>query len=204
MLDLVFEEIVLQQLLEVIEGHNIFNKFQSGFHHLHSSETALLRVTNDILMRADNGEHSVLVLLDLTATFDTIDHSIVVKRLKKWVGISGSALNWFSSYLSNRKCQVVIDNFMSTTAPILCEVLQGSILGPILFSLYMLPLVNPISQFNYISHHCYADDMQLYFSFKPNDIANISILHDCLTAVKGWMSLNFLQLKTDKTQQTHP
>ena len=64
----------------------------------------------------------------------------------------------------------------------------------------MLPLGNLISQFNYISHHCYADDMQLYFSFKCNDIANISILHDCLTAIKDWMSLNFLQLNSDKTK----
>ena len=168
--------------------------------HLHSNETALLRVTNHILMRADKGEHSALVLLDLTAAFDTTDHSIVVDRLNKWVGISGSALNWFSSYLSNRKCQVVIDNFMSSTAPILCAVPQGSTLGPILFSLHMLALGNLISQFNCISHHCYADDLQLYFSFKHNDMASISNLHDCMTAIKDWMSLNFLQLNPDKTK----
>ena len=134
----------------------------------------------------------------LTAAFHTINHSILVERLNKWVGILGSTLNWFSSYLLNRKCHVVIDNFMSSTA--LCGVLQGSILGPILFSLYMLPLGNLMSQFNCISHHCCADDLQLYFSFKRNDMANINILHDCLTVIKDWMSLNFLQLNPDKTQ----
>ena len=151
-------------------------------------------------MQADNGEHSFLVLLDLTAAFGTIDHSVLVECLNTWDGILGSTFHWLSSYQSNRKCQVVIENFMSSTAPILSGVLQGSILGPILFSVCMLPLGNLISQFNCISHHCYADDMQLYVSFKHNDIANFSILHDCLTAIKDWMSPTFLQLNSDKTE----
>ena len=77
---------------------------------------------------------------------------------------------------------------------------QGSILGPILFSPYLLPAGNLISQFNCISHHCYANDPQLYFSFKHNNMANISTLHDCMTAIKDQVSLNFLLLNPDKTE----
>ena len=109
---------VAEQLLEVVNGNNIFDKFQSGFRHQHSTETALLRVTNDILMHADAGEHSILVLLDLRAAFDTIDHSIMLDRLNKWVGISGTALEWFSSYLSNRSFSVSFGDCISSSAPL--------------------------------------------------------------------------------------
>ena len=123
----------------------------------------------------------------------------MVYSLNKWVSILGSALNWFSFYISDRKCQVLIDNFMSSSAPILCGVLQGSILGPILFSLYMLPLGNLISQFNCISRHCYVDDLQLYFSFKHNNMANISTLHDCMTDC--YQGLDVSQLPSIKSRQ---
>ena len=94
---------------------------------------------------------------------------------------------------------MAIDNFVSSPAPLTCGVPQGSVLGPILFSLYMLPLGALISSFYCISYNCYADDTQLYLSFKPNDLSKLSTLQECLTAIKEWMSNNFRQLNPDKT-----
>ena len=117
-------------LFAFMSHNNIVEKFQSGFRALRSTETALLKVTSDLL----------LIILDLCATFDPVDHAILLDRLKTWVGIKDTAFSWFYSYLSDRAFLVNTDNYSSTTTPIICGVLQGSILGPIVFSIYMLPL----------------------------------------------------------------
>ena len=115
-------------------------QFQSCFRALHSTETALLKVTNDLLITTDIGESAIFILLDLSAAFDTIDHAILITFLKYFVGIRDTALDWFDYYLFNRTCVVTIGNQSSPTTQIAYGVLQGSILGPILFSIYMLPL----------------------------------------------------------------
>ena len=189
----VLEKVVCNQLLHFLNNNNIFDKFQSGFRQKHSTETALLKVSSDIIMKADAGECSVLLLLDLSAAFDTIHHSILLDRLQKWVGLSDLALGWFSSYLSGRSVSVAVDGYVSSSAPLTSGVPQGSILGPILFSLYMLPLGALINSFDGVSYHCYADDTQLYFSFKHSEIDRIYVLRDCLAAIKNWMAFNFLQ-----------
>ena len=102
-------------------------------------------------MHADNSEHPILVL---TAAFDTIDHAILIDRLHNWVGISDTALDWFHSYLTNRHFNIRINNHVSSSAPLLRGVPQGSVLGPVLFSLYMLLLGQLLSQFHDISYHC--------------------------------------------------
>lgn len=129
--------------------------FQSGFRSLHSTESALLKVTNDLLQVLDSGSHAVLVLLDLSAAFDTIDHNILLHRLENLVGIQGTALQWLASYLKGRSFSVRIGKFTSSSAPQLCGVPQGSILGPLLFSLYVLPLGAIFKKYK-ISYHCYA------------------------------------------------
>lgn len=196
----ILEKVVANQLHNVLDSHNIFDKFQSGFRTNHSTETALLRVSNDILMAADGGKCSVLVPLDLSAAFDTVDHCTLIDRLKASVGITGSALNWFSSYLSDRSFSVSIGTYMSDSAPLSCGVPQGSVLGPLLFSLYMLPLGKIIGSFEDISYHCYADEIQLYLSFSPHRLDKLSVLHNCLASINKWMADNFLQLNTDKTE----
>ena len=196
----ILEKVVAKQLTAVLTAHNIFDKFQSGFRQKHSTETALLRVSNDIMMSSDVGECSVLVLLDLSAAFDTVDHRIMTERLRQYVGVSGSALDWFSSYLTDRSFSVSLGPYTSESASLSCGVPQGSVLGPILFALYMLPLGQVISKFSDVSYHCYADDIQLYVSFKPDNPDKLSVLHNCLTAIKDWMSNNYLQLNTDKTE----
>ena len=117
-----------------LQSHLDFNciseKFQSGFKSRHSTETALLRVFNDLLT-ADSGNSAVLVLLDLCAAFDTIDHQIILSRLGLCVGIKGNILKWFQSYLSGRTFSVHLGQYSSAAAPLGYGVPQGSILGPI-------------------------------------------------------------------------
>ncbi len=126
----------------------------------HSTETALLRVQNDILMQLDKGDAVLLVLLDLSAAFDTIDHAILLKRMAKRCGFKGTVLNWIKSYLSDGKQKVVIDGEESDTKNIKYGVPQGSVLGPILFTIYMQPLGDLIRKQD-LKYHIYADDTQL-------------------------------------------
>ena len=195
----VLEKVVSTQLLAFMCQNNIFEKFQSGFRALHSTETALLKVTNDLLLAADRGESAVLILLDLSAAFDTVDHTILIDRLKTWVGIKDTALDWFYSYLLERTFSVTIGNITSSTAHITSGVPQGSILGPILFSIYMLPLGQIIQQHN-VSFHCYADDTQIYLPLRPGDPRSLAAAVDCLSDVNCWMAQNFLQLNNSKTE----
>ena len=125
----------------------------------HSTETALVKVTNDLLIAADKGLLSVLVLLDLSAAFDTIDHHILIQRLEHLIGIKGTALSWFRSYLSDRFQFVHVNDESSMRTNVRHGVPQGSVLGPILFILYMLPLGNIIRK-HCIHFHYYVDDTQ--------------------------------------------
>ena len=145
-------------------------------------------------MHGDKGKSSVLILLDLTAAFDTIDRAILLDRLQNWVGISGTALNSFYPYLTNRVFNVSINNHVSFSALLLCGVPQGLVLGPVRFSLHILPLGHLFSHFHDMSYHCYADDTQIYSSAKPNNLNQLSSLHECLAATKDWMFFNFLHL----------
>ncbi len=115
------------------------------------------------------------------------------------MGVSGTAFEWFSSYLTNRRFCVAANNHMSSFSPLKYGVPQGSVLGPILFSLYMLPLGHIIQRHG-VSFHFYADDTQLYLPVKATDPGKLSALLDCITAVKNWMSENFLQLNSIKTE----
>ena len=195
----VLEKVILLQLSPYLCENNILDPFQSGFRPGHSTETALVKVLNDLLLADDDHKCSVLLLLDLSAAFDTVDHTILLDRLKQGAGITGTALMWFASYLRNRSFAVTIGNCSSRSVPLSCGVPQGSILGPILFSLYMLPLGLIIQKHN-ISYHCYADDTQLYVSLKPNNRPIIDSLHSCIADIRCWMAKNFLQLNDSKCE----
>ncbi len=139
------------------------------------------------------------VLLDLSAAFDTIDHDILIDRLQNYTGVQGQALRWFRSYLSDRYHFVYLNGESSQLSPVKYGVPQGSVLGPLLFSLYMLPLGNIIRKYG-ISFHCYADDTQLYISTKPDETSKLSKLTECVKNIKDWMTSNFLLLNSDKTE----
>lgn len=121
------------QLITFLNTANLLEPFQSGFTTYHSTESALLKVFNDILMAVDAGKNAVLILLDLTAAFDTVDHNVLICRLEHLIGIRGTALQWFSSYLKDRSFSVELGKFSSSSAPITSGVPQGSILGLLLF-----------------------------------------------------------------------
>ncbi|KAI2651661.1 RNA-directed DNA polymerase from mobile element jockey [Labeo rohita] len=192
----ILEKVISAQLCSFLQKNDFF---QSGFRPHHSTETALVKITNDLLLASDQGCISLLVLLDLSAAFDTIDHDILIDRLQNYAGIQGQALKWFRSYLSDRYHFVYLNGESSQLSPVKYGVPQGSVLGPLLFSIYLLPLGNIIRKHG-ISFHCYADDTQLYISTRPDETSELSKLTECVKNVKDWMTNNFLLLNSDKTE----
>ena len=193
------EKVVSSQLTTYLTNNNHFDNFQSGFRSHHSTETALVKVTNDLLMAMDAGRTSLLLLLDLSAAFDTVDHQILLTRLEQRIGIRGLALNWFRSYITLRSQRVLYNNSMSDYSNVKYGVPQGSVLGPILFCLYMTPLGDIFRKYS-INFHCYADDTQIYIPITANDQSHIHNLETCLTEVKVWMNKNFLLLNSAKSE----
>ena len=137
----------------------------------------------------DRGEVTSLILLDLSAAFDTVDHSILT-RLQNWFGLDGLSLNWFTSYLSSRSRAVSINDSSSAFSTLSCGEPQGSVLGPLLFTLYTTPLGSVISN-NSIKYHLYANDTQLYISFTPtNSALCLETPPLSLTFFPGWTWTN--------------
>ena len=162
------ERAVNNQLQEHITSNNPREPMQSAYRAGHSTETALIRVKADLLNAIANKEVVCLVLLDLSVAFNTVDHQILLDRLKKMFGFTGLVFNWIASYLSGRSQKVVVGNTKSPSAPLSCRVPQGSILRPILFTLYTT-LLREICTKHGITYHLYADDQQLYLAFKPSN-----------------------------------
>uniref|UniRef100_A0A8C6NKQ1 Reverse transcriptase domain-containing protein n=1 Tax=Nothobranchius furzeri TaxID=105023 RepID=A0A8C6NKQ1_NOTFU len=192
------EKLVLIQLNDFINTHNVFEKIQSGFRVNHSTETALLEILNDFRVNYDKRKVAVLALLDLSAAFDTVDHSILLTRLKQ-ICLSGAVHQWFTSYLTDRTFMVSLDTCSSRLHGITCGVPQGSILGPVLLNLYMLPLGSVIRRHGVNFHSC-ADNTQLYISVSPDDTRPVDTPFNFIFDIKTWKAENFLQLNQDKTE----
>src|SRR5260221_5053761 len=194
------ERVVSSRLLTHISSFPTFSPFQSAYRRFHSTETALLRIHNDLLHAMDSKKLTALVLLDLSAAFDTIDHSILLHRLQSWFGISSTALNFISSYLSNRTQSVLIKSFSSPALSVATGVPQGSVLGPLLFTVYTSPLSHLLHQ-QALPFHLYADDTQLYLSLSsPDSTAALTNLFASLTTVHSWFTSNMLSLNPSKTE----
>ena len=194
------EKVISTQLVAYIVDNGLTDDFQSAYKCGHSTETALLRVYNHIVVTIRKSNDNFLVLLDLSSAFDNIDHINLFTVLGKHVGICDDALNLIVSYPSDRKQQVQIDNIMSDLASIICGVPQGSVLGPLKFCLYLLPLCS-ILKYHNIGYHIYADDTQLYISLKCNDpLATLPKLNSCISDISVWMIKNKLKINDSKTE----
>ena len=162
------EKVVDNQLID--HANNMLDMYQSAYRKHHSTEAALLCVTNDIKLAMDSKKGTILVIIDLSTAFDTIDHSIVLSRIELKYGITAVVLEWFRSYLYGRVPRVNIDESFSPPHPLTTGVPQGSVLGPLLFSLYVQPLGGIIREHSIHFHH-YADELQLYAHFDLNTIS---------------------------------
>ena len=195
------ERVVKARLLSHLSTNNLLNSYQSAYTKFHSTETTLLSVQDHIVKSISKRQLTALCLLDLSAAFDTIDHHILIHRLSNWFGLSNTALFWFRSYLSSRSFTVSILDSSSDPIKLLYGVPQGSVLGPLLFTLYTTPLSHLIASHSAVSHHLYADDTQLYTSFSASDSASgLSALESTISTVSSWMSANFLSLNPSKTE----
>jgi len=198
------ERVVLSQLLDHLSLNDLFELYQSSYKKWHSTETALVQVHDNILRALDENDGVILILLDQSAAFDTVDHRILLNRLERKYGIRNGALQWFHSYLENRSQVVVLDGSYSEKADLQYGVPQGSILGPVLFTLYTQPLVEIFLRRG-INYHLYADDIQFYLTFNLNEHCNSfpaaqREVEDCIYEVQSWLSSNFLKLNNDKTE----
>lgn len=196
----IIEKVIATRILQHIVSNDIIDSFQSAYKSGHSTETALLRVYNDIVSTIGKGSGSFLVLLDLSAAFDTIDHDNLFSILTKYVGINGDAMKLIKSYFCDRSQRVQIDGIMSSIANLVCGVPQGSVLGPLKFCLYLLPL-GAILKSHDIGYHIYADDTQLYISFKcKNPETSLIKLNNCISDIRAWMIINKLKINDSKTE----
>ena len=134
----ILENVVARRLNSQINSSHTSNDYQSAYRKFHSTETALLNIHNDSLSSTDDGRVTVLTLLDLSAAFDTIDHTVLLRRLGSWFAMSGKALDWFKSYLTGIQ-KSKLGNCLSSRSDISFGVPQGSVLGPLLFTLYTSP-----------------------------------------------------------------
>jgi len=157
-------------------------------------------LTYFIIKATSHQQVTCLTLLDLSAVFDTIDHSILLERLSSLFGISSTALYWIKSCLLNRSFYVNIENSKSSVFQLLYGVRHGSVLGPLLFILYTTPLSTVISNSS-ANHQFYADDTQLLLPFSALDFShNIIHLENTLTNIANWMSSNSLSLNPSKIE----
>ena len=161
---------------------------------MHSVETALICVQNEIVCAFDDKKSVLLVLLELSAAFDTVDQNALINVLEKRVGVTGLALKWFACYLSDRSQCVSINGVYSKEANIKCGVPQGSVLGPVLFTTYMLPL-GDILRHLHVKFHCYADDQRIYIEFFIGESVSETKMKNALP-----IYFNFMMCNTDKTE----
>lgn len=207
-LNKILERIIYDQILNYLDQHKILNNNQFGFRKNHSTELAILELTDNLRKSIDNKEITCGLFLDFSKAFDTVDHQILLSKLHKY-GIRGNSYSWFLSYLSNRMQLVKIDDVKSDLTNISHGVPQGSTLGPLLFLLYIndLPNVSPI-----LKVRMFADDTNLFYSHEdPAVVENVmnseikNILRYCATnkLTVNVKKTNFMIIKSNRKKIPH-
>ena len=197
------EKVVLEQVTRYLDDQDLLNKNQAGYRVGHSCETLLLGMFEDLLCELDQGNVVALLLLDMSAAFDTVDHARLLDVLHRRFGIRGSVLQWIESYLQSRSFRVNVRGELSKIIHLICGVPQGSLLGPILFLLYVEELQDIVEPYG-LKIKLYADDSQLYLSLVPTDEDGWTTakrrIEDCLKSVKQWMVKHWLKCNESKTE----
>ena len=189
------ERVVFNQLYEYLNNNCLLTELQSGFRPMFSTETALLEVTNEWLWNIDNKHLNGVIFLDLKKAFDTMDHAILLEKLKLY-GVDCLSLKCFPSYLSDRKQQTFIDGAQSAFCNVICGIPQGSILGPLLFTIY----INDLPSCNLFSKpRMYADDTTLTSSAEDPYVLEHKMNCD-MNLIQSWLTANKLTLNVKKTK----
>lgn len=194
----VFEKVVFNQITPYLNEHNLINNCQSGFRKGHNTTTALIKVADDIREAIDKRELSLLILFDFSKAFDKVHHDLLLTKLKSF-GFSALTINWFQSYLYSRQQRVVIDSdIVSDWSGIATGVPQGSVLGPLLYLLYVNDLP---SIFEFGTTVLYADDLQYRISFKPGmECTAIRNAESDIMRLLTYSANHNLSLNIEKTQ----
>ena len=193
----ILENAALEQLKTHLNSFQYFSKFQSAYRKHHSVETAVCKIYNDLVLRKAAGECAILILIDQSAAFDTVDHEVLLRDLHL-AGVGGRVLGWFRSYLSNRSFRVVIDECVSEEGVMPTGVPQGSVMGPILFSIYTTELGHILESLG-VSYHFYADDTQIYFEL-GSVTDDMHKIENTLATIKEWMNSKKLKINPEKTE----
>ena len=190
----ILERLVFNRCVDFIENHQILNEKQFGFRSKHSTYMAITQLVDTINCAVDKNKSTIGIFFDLSKAFDTIDHNILLHKLEHY-GFRGIVLDWFRNYLGNRKQYVFYNDCKSDMKEIVCGVPQGSILGPLLFLLY----VNDITYAsNVLDFLLFADDTTITYSH--SDIqSNIDIVNNELGEVSNWFKANKLSVNASKT-----
>ena len=190
----IFEKLMYSKVTDFITKHNIIFPHQFGFQKLKSTSMAILDVRSELVDAIENKKFSCCIFLDFAKAFDTVNHEILLKKLEHY-GIRGVVLDWFRSYLTNRTQRVFVDGKLSEYNHNYHGVPQGSVLGPLLFLLY----INDIPHSSQImTFHLYADDTSIFFSHE--NLSNLeSIVNAELAKISDWLIANKLTLNTTKS-----
>jgi hypothetical protein len=195
------ERVVLKRLNDHLSANNLHCPDQSAYRKNHSTETLLVRIWNDLLIATDEKKATVVMLLDLSAAFDTVDHGLLLRILKKEIGLRGNALQWFESFLTGRAQRIRLGHYVSEEILIKFGVPQGSVLGPVLFNIYIRSIYGCVKALGF-NIHGYADDHQVIKSFGAAS-QSLTLIYDidlCFQKIKHWMNQYYLQLNDSKTQ----
>jgi hypothetical protein len=192
----ILEIIVQKQLVQYLENNNLLSECQSGFRAKHSCETALQWVVSDWKKTIGDGKIIGVVFLDLRRAFEVVDREILIRKLQ-WYGIKGAVLNWFKSYLRNRSQRVKFNGVLSTPINVDLGVPQGSVLGPLLFLLYINDIIEAIN--DKCAIRLFADDALIYTTgYSSIEINNN--LNEQMVKVEEWLKINRLYINVDKTK----
>jgi hypothetical protein len=194
------EKVVLTQLDDHMDKHSLREPCQSAYRACHSTETAVIKIINDILCDIDDRKCVLLILLDMSAAFDTVDHSIFLNRMQYDFGICGSANEWLKSYFTDHQQAVIINGATSHLTELKSGMPQGSVLGPKGYPPYSAYIFT-IARKHGVNMHMYADDTQLYISFNVSqwDFAKKK-MEECVREIRVWLSQNCLKLNDSKTE----